>query len=324
MTPFRIPSRVVSASTALLVAALSTGLAACGDKEGTKEATQVAAKVGSEEISVHQINQVLSRSNSNGATKESVQAASKQVLERLIDQQLAVDQATENKLHRSPDVVTQLEATRREVLARAYIQQVVGSLPKLTPDEVKKYYAENPALFAERRIFNVQELQVPEAASVLSELRSMAEAGKPIQEVAEMLNARSVKFRGGSATRAAEQIPLELLPKVHALKDGQSLVLSAGTGATFLRIDSSRLAPVTEAVAAPGIEQFLNNRRSTEAVAAEIKRLRAATTVTYMGEFEKTAAAPAAAASTPSVTTSTTAAETDGKAAIERGLSGLK
>lgn len=324
MTHFRIPSRFVQASAALLVVALSASLAACGDKEGAQAATQVAAKVGSEEISVHQINQVLSRSNTNGATKEAVQAASKQVLERLIDQQLAVDQATENKLHRSPEVVTQLEAMRREVLARAYIQQVIGALPKLTPEEIKKYYDENPALFAERRVFTVQEIQVPDAASVLSELRSMAEAGKPLEEVANMLKARNVKFRGGSATRAAEQIPLELLPKIHALKDGQSLVLSAGAGATFLRIDSSRQTPVTEAVATPGIEQFLNNRRSSEAVAAEIKRLRAATTVTYMGEFVKTAAAPAAAASTLSMTTPTIAAETDGNAAIERGLSGLK
>lgn len=325
MTHFRIKSKAFNASTVVLATMLTAGLAACGDKEGVKDATQVAAKVGSEEISVHQINQVLGRSNTNGATKESVQAASRQVLERLIDQQLAVDQATELKLHRSPEVVTQLEAMRREVLARAYIQQVVSALPKITPDEVKKYYAEHPALFAERRVFAVQEIQVPDATSVLTELRSMAEAGKSIEEVANLLKARNVKFRGGSATRAAEQIPLELLPKVHALKDGQSLVLNAGSGATYLRIDSSRLAPVTEAVATPGIEQFLNNRRSSESVAADIKRLREATSITYVGDFAKTAAPSAATDSTPSMTTPTASAESsDGTATLERGLSGLK
>ena len=86
----------------VLAAAIALTLVACGDKKDTKVATQVAAKVGSEEISVHQINQVLSRTNTSGANAEQVQAMSREVLEKLIDQQLAVDQATEKKLDRTP------------------------------------------------------------------------------------------------------------------------------------------------------------------------------------------------------------------------------
>ena len=115
-------------SATLLATAIALTLVACGDKEGKKVATQVAAKVGSEEISVHQINQVLSRTNTGGASPEAVQAMGKEVLEKLIDQQLAVDQATENKLHRSPEVVAQIEAARRDILARAYIQQVSAGI----------------------------------------------------------------------------------------------------------------------------------------------------------------------------------------------------
>src|SRR3990167_5274365 len=83
------------------------GLSACGNKDDKKVATQVAAKVGSEEISVHQINQILSRANTGNATPQAVQKMGRDVLEKLIDQQLAVEQATENKLHRSPEVVAQ-------------------------------------------------------------------------------------------------------------------------------------------------------------------------------------------------------------------------
>lgn len=321
--------------TSALAFSLSLTLSACGNQDDSGKATQVAAKVGSSEISVHQINQVLSRTPVGNASKDAVAAASQQVLERLIDQQLAVDQATESKLHRSPDVVAQLEAARREVLARAYLQQLTGTVPKPTPDEVKKYYQDHPALFAERRVFNLQEIRVPKAIGIVDDLKKMAEQARPIEEVAGFLRTRNVQFGGGSATRTAEQIPLELLPQVHALKDSQSTVVQSGDSVTFLRVASSQQVPVSESVATPGIAQFLGNQRSAETVTSEIKRLREATTITYLGDFDRAAAKatesagkPAAPAEAPSLSMPLESggkpAATSEQGAIERGIQGLK
>lgn len=318
--------------TTALAFSLAVGLSACGSEEGGAKATQVAAKVGSSEISVHQINQVLSRTPVGNASKDAVQAASQQVLERLIDQQLAVDQATEAKLHRSPDVVAQLEAARREVLARAYLQQLTSSIPKPTPEEIGKYYQDNPALFAERRVFNLQEIRVPKAIGIVDDLKKMAEQGRPIEEVAGFLRTRNVQFGGGSATRTAEQLPLELLPQVHALKDGQSIAVQAGDSVTFVRVASSQQVPVSEAVATPGITQYLNNRRTTEAVTGEIKRLRDVTTITYLGDFDRAAAKTTEPTDKPAETLPLAVpVESGGKpaanaeqGAMERGIQGLK
>ncbi len=311
-------------TTTLLAAAMALTLVACGDKDGKKVATQVAAKVGSEEISVHQINQVLSRANTNGASPEAVQAMGKEVLEKLIDQQLAVDQATENKLHRSPEVVAQIEAARRDILARAYIQQVSAGIAKPTAEEAKKYFAEHPQLFSERRIFNVQEIVVPNAPGVADLLKSQVASGKSLEEIASALKGKDIQFNGGSATRSAEQIPLDVLPKIHALKDGQATVLEAPQAVTVVRVVSSQAASVSEAAALPRIEQFLTNQRAGEAVAANIKQLRSTTKITYMGEFDKGAAAanaPAAAAA-PAQDAASTDDKT--KSVIEKGVSGLK
>jgi EpsD family peptidyl-prolyl cis-trans isomerase len=155
----------------LLSAALVLGLSACGNKDGKNVATQVVAKVGSEEISVHQINQVLSRTFTEGTAPDAAQAMSRVVLEKLINQQIAVDQAIENKLHRTPEVLSQIEAARREILTRAYMQKIASALPKPSAEDAKTYFAEHPQLFSERRIFNVQEIVAPVAAGTAEQLR---------------------------------------------------------------------------------------------------------------------------------------------------------
>ena len=321
-----------AAAIAISLAGALLTLSACGKKDDGKEAaTQVAAKVGSEEISVHQINQVLSRSNNAGGSAQDMQAMGRDVLEKLIDQQLAIDQATEAKLHRAPEVVAQIEAAKRDILARAYIQQFTSSLPKPTDDEAKKYYAEHPQLFAERRVFNVQEVIAKPGPEVVDLLRALSSSGKPAEEVAAALKAKDIPFKGGNSTRPAEQIPLELLPRLHALKDGQSLVLEMPQGVTYLRVASSQSAPIAEADALPRIQQFLGNQRASEAVAAKLKELRASTKITYMGEF---AAPPTAAGASPTTPAAPAAAQApapatpatpaDAKTTIEKGVAGLK
>lgn len=324
-----LPSRI---TRSMLSGALALVLVACGDKVDTPVATQVAAKVGSEEISVHQINQVLQRTNNNAASPEAAKALSRDVLEKLIDQQLAVDQAVEAKLHRSPEVVTQIEAARREILARAYMQKLAAALPRPTPEELKAYYKEQPALFAERRVFNVQELVVPktpanDAANVTAELQGQSAGGKSIEEVAAWLKSKDIQFGGGRATRTAEQIPLELLGQLHALKDGQSMVFDTPLATTMVRVMASQQVPVPEADALPRIDQFITNRRAGEAVAADLKKLRAAATITYQGEFTAPDATLVAATAAPAATSSPKPAVVQvepAQAAIEKGVSGLK
>lgn len=285
--------------TSALAFSIAAGLSACGRQEPDAPATEVAAKVGTSTISVNQINQVLGSAATPNASKDALQAAREKVLERLIDQQLAADQATKLNLHTSPDVVTQLETARQDVLARAYTGQLTAALPAPSPQEVSQYYQDNPALFAERRVFNLQEIRVPKATEVIGDLQKLAEQGRSMDDVAGFLRSRQVQFGGGTATRTAEQIPLELLPRVHALKDGQSTVIQAGDSVTFLRVASSQVMPVIEAVAAPDIAKHLSNQRAAAAVGADFKRLREATTVTYLGDFDRAASKPATPSTTP-------------------------
>ena len=285
-------------SLAVAAMLLATAITACS-KDDKKAATQVAAKVNAQEISVHQINYVLSKSGANASTPEQTAALRKAALDRLVDQQVAVDEALEKKLDRQPDVVMALDLARREVLARALLEQVAAGTTKPGEEEIKKYHREHPALFAERRVFSVQELVVPAAAGVTAQLKEMAAAGKTAEEVAAWLKTRNIQFGGGAAQRTAEQIPLEILPRIHALKDGQSTIIETAQAVTMIRVVASQSQPLTEAQALPRVQQFLTNQRNSEAAAAEMKRLKEKAKISYVGDFAADAgkaAAPAGAA----------------------------
>lgn len=309
----------------VLALSLTLGLSACGDKDGSKPASQVAAKVNSEEISVHQINFVLARSGAGAVTPEQAPKVRRDILGKLVDQQLAVEQAVEKKLDRSPDVVMAIEAARRDILARAYVDQLASTASKPTPEEAKKYYAEHPQLFAERRVFNIQELVLAPTPGVADQLKGLLGAGKPLEEVATWLKGKDIKFTGRSATRPAEQIPLDLLPKIHALKDGQGMVVESAQNVTVMRVVASQSAPVDEATALPRIQQYLGNQRGGEVAASEFKQLKAKAKITYLGEFAGMEAnAPAAEIqnAAPVATEATEKPKAD--TSMEKGIAGLK
>jgi EpsD family peptidyl-prolyl cis-trans isomerase len=280
----------------LLAIAIAPG---CGKKDEAdsraKAATQVAAKVNSEEITVHQVNRVLER-NPN-IKPEAAGEAKREILNRLIDQELAKQEAIVNKLDRSPDVVQAVEAARNEILARAHLQRITAAQPRPTEEEVKKYYAEHSELFARRRVFSIEEIQIAPQEGLAAGLREQVGKARSMQDVAAWLKSRDAKFTANRGVRAAEQIPLEILPKLQQMKDGAIQVFEAGDGRLqVLRVVASKPAPVDETTAAPRIQQFLFNRRSNEAVAVEIKRLKDKAQIAYVGEFAGGAAAAEAKA----------------------------
>jgi len=325
---------------AAVVAALALVLSGCGDKKKDKLATQTAAKVNKEEITVHQINFVLQQQR--GLAPEQAASAGRVVLERLVDQELALQKAQEQKLDRDPRVVQQLEAARREIIARAYVDKIGSGAPKPTPTEIKAYYDAHPALFKERRVYNLQEIVVQAKPDQVEALKGKLAAVKDMPEFVSYLKSNDIKFVANQAVRPAEQLPLASLDKLAQMKDGQSTLTVTPTGAQIVAVVSARSEGVDEARAASVIEQFLVNERKRKVIDDDLKALRAASKIEYVGEYAKGAApTPAASeastpaigpvvlpsASVPSVAPepiNATPAPAPASGTLEKGLKGLK
>lgn len=292
-------SRTAARQVAMLLAVAA--LAGCGGGESKdKPATQVAAKVNKEEISVHQLNHVLQQQR---VRPEQADRAGRQVLERLIDQELAVQGAAEMRLDRDPQVLRQIEAARREIIARAYTERISESVGKPRPEDISRYFNDHPELFTERRVYNLEEIVVEASPEQVPALRERLAAAKSVDQFVEELKVAGTRVGVNFAMRAAEQLPLTNLRSFGAMKDGERVFTQTPGGAHILVLLSSRSEPVTEQRAQPAIEQFLMNENKRKFLEADAKRLRAAAKIEYVGRFAEAAASgPLAPAPAPTAT----------------------
>jgi EpsD family peptidyl-prolyl cis-trans isomerase len=228
--------------------------------------------------------QVLARVN--GAEISTQQAPTRQALEKVIDRELLVQKALEAGLERDPLVRQSLETARRQLLAQAWLERGAGAT-RSTPEEVRAFYAENPALFAERRIYRLRELAVSGPAELTDVLRAQAAEATDLDEIAAWLRLRDAKFSAALLTQPAEQLPLSYLPQLARMKQGEIAVFAAPPGAVVVQLVHAQEAPLAEPQAAPLIEHFLSGRKRLEHAAAEVKRLRELAKIEYVGETKR-------------------------------------
>ena len=345
-SPPHTPKRVLCAALILVAATLS----ACGDKAKEKKPGQALASVNGEEVTVLQLNEELQRAGVNAAQKD---AASKQLLQVLIDRQLLNDAAAKENLDRDPKVMQAIDRARSLILAQAYLQKRMGNNnAKTTPAEVEDYYNKHPEFFTNRKQFSMNEIVIP-ADALTPEVRAAADNAKSLEEVAVWLDAHNIKYGRTEITRSTADVPQQLSSKLLGMPKGQLFVVKEGPRAMFIAVNEVKDAPVTLAVAGPQIQQFLANQKTKELASAELQRLRSSAKIDYLNPSlapdPKSGTAPAGAGASSAVAGTTPAGAgndaggaaapgaapaaaqgaaasgaSDNNAALARGVAGLK
>lgn len=315
-----IRPRLLCAAIVLLAVA---GLSACGNKE--KKAGQALVSVNGEEITVLQLNEELQRANVSAAQQE---AATKQLLESLIDRQLLQTEAAKDKTDRDPKVMQAIERAKALIVAQAYMQKKVGSITRPSKEEVEDYFSKNPQFFSQRKQFDMRELVI--ASSDMNEkLKAAMDGAKSLEDVAGWLDANSVKYARAQLSRSSADLAPELSGKLLSMPKGQLFIIREGDRTLLIALADVKDTPVTLAQAAPQIEQFLFNKKSKDAADTELKRLRAMAKIEYMNQGSKAVASSAASAPSASVPKASTPAPlpppaTSSSEANDRGVAGLK
>ena len=280
-----------SVAGAAVVASVLVVLAGCSRDRAPAE-TQVAVRVNDGEISIHQVQTVLQRQPRLIATAG--EAAATRVLDVLVDQELAAQAAVAQGIESETNVIQMLQTVRREALARAYQERIAAKAASPTSDEVDRYYEAHPELFAQRRIYLLQETAVEGAPAQLAALASMVAAAQNADEVGKLLREAGLRHSSRPIGQAAEDLPALVLGAVSKANVGQSLLLEQPGGARIYTVLSAHKAPVDRRTATEAITNYLTGERRRQAVSEAIKTLRQSAKVEYFGAF-----APRPGASAP-------------------------
>ncbi|MCK9685879.1 EpsD family peptidyl-prolyl cis-trans isomerase [Scleromatobacter humisilvae] len=284
----------------------ATLLAACGQKKDVAPAdtagSEAVAKVNGDELTANQLSIALLKQR--GMRPDAGDAQAKQVLDQLIDEQIVAQKAVAAKLDQDPKVVAQIEAARRDILARRFLEAAAETAAKPASDAVQKFYDSRPALFAQRKVYTLQRIDIQAPDDRRTEVDAHVQSLKTSAELTDWLKSQKLQFTTKQEQDAAEQLPPLVLDKVAAIKEGQSIVVPSQFGVSALTLVSSASAPKSLADAGAAIEQFLGNQGRREVIMNLQKTIRDGAKVEYQGRFAALAAATgdgASPASAPSL-----------------------
>jgi EpsD family peptidyl-prolyl cis-trans isomerase len=272
--------RMLRSLFTLLIIALPA-VSACSEK---KPEGQVVAVVDGEEITIAELNH---EAEAQGAGNPSQPAVREAMLQQIIDRKLLASQAAEKGLDRSSDYLLASRRSNETLLASLLMRKVVGTEEPYDAD-IEAFVNKNPAMFAQRRLFVVDQLEFGRPGDPA--LGRRIEAAKSIDEMEALLAAAGVQRQRARKTWDSAQLPAELTKKLLSLGTGEPFVIVSTNPLIAGQLLSSSAAPVPakaqRALAAQGLKQ----ERSARSVEAWLENSRKGADIKYQKGFEPRAA----------------------------------
>lgn len=263
--------------------ALAMAVSFYGCDKKAEEGAEAAAKVNGEAISVTMLEHEVKKLGE--MAPEQRQKAANQVLKNLVDQDLLMQKAVADKLDQDAAVKMALDVARRQILSQAYVEKVTANVAQPTEQEVADYFNQHPELFSERRIYRLQEISIQVTPENAESVKTQLSGTHSLDDFIQWLKDQKIPARINQTTKAAEQLPTELLPRLAQMKDGQAMTVKVPNALNILVVAGSQSQPVTLEQAKASIERFVVNNKKREAAAAALKDIRAQAKVEYLGAY---------------------------------------
>jgi len=222
-------------------AACSKGEKAAG-KEGGKDAeSQVVARVGGEEITVHQLNAELT--TVPGTAVQDPKELQKAVLRAIVFRTAMRQEAVKDKLDRDPQISLLKKAAVDKLLADTYLKRQTGTTPPPTSAEVDQFIVEHPLQFDDRRIYQFTRVTIP-AEQYSDLLVPLFDEKDTFAELEAYMNEKSITYSMTDVRVASSDFPKDVQAQLAHFKVGDNVVVRGPQSIVILKIKSWVPAPL--------------------------------------------------------------------------------
>lgn len=263
-----------------LIVALSLALSACNDKKPAAMPDKVALKVNGQGIAAYELS-----IKSGSADAPETQAVSEQMMKRFVDLELLRQAAVQAKLDQDAAVRAKIAIATRTILATAYMEKQLAAVAKPSATDIETFYKQNPARFAERSEYGIQEFTIRDAGPKLQEIQAQLAKVKTPQAFGQWLKEQQIAHTDSPVRVTSERLPDDLLSKLGNVPVGGSLALSEKDQINVLFVVSKKPAPLALPQVEPMIANMLLEKSKGEALETATKQLRDKAKIEYLAPY---------------------------------------
>lgn len=261
------------------------GLTACeSSEENKRSSTQVAAKVNGAEVTINQVNQALNKVRTD-KVNENKDELKNNVLSKIIDQELLVQEAIKLQLDRKPNILSQMELAKREVLIKAYLNRMLPSPDDVSEADIREYYNNNKDLFAERMRYKYLQIVVQAEADIKANLVEFLKGTEDIKDIKSYIESKGYVFREKLESNASENIPKQLREAFTKLKENDIGFVEMGDGVLIFSMIEKKPDSITLEKSRPIIVQLITKEKRQESGKSLLETLRKKSQVEYLNGF---------------------------------------
>lgn len=254
-------------SRTLLALACSLVLSAC-DRDAPKAPTgQVVASVGGREITRRELQTEMT--GLTAATPAIQKEQQKAALQRLVQRAILVNAAKEQGIDKDPVFALLAQRASDAVMVQMLERKAVAGVPAPSDEEVAQYMQTNPDMFAQRKLFDVEQIRMPMPAD--PKFIKQLEPFKTMDEVAAFLTKQNIPFQRGANVMDARGQDPKLLKAIIALPPAEIFILSSRSEVFLNQIRNTRILPFEGKEATQFALNSLKAQRSRDVVARQLR-----------------------------------------------------
>lgn len=255
----------------LLLAAISLALSGCSEKKSeiVNEANAAVHINGQPILDAEIQSKYATRDGTDGTLKP----VSAQAMESLINMELMRQAAVQGNLDNEEQIKAKILISMRSILATAYMEQLLASVPKPSDAEISAHFNKHPERYAKRKQYAVQEFKIQATPGQKDQIKAQLGKLKNLNQFDAWLKQSNTPHQSNPLSVMTDAMPDGVLEKFNGASVGGHVVLDQQEPLLVIFIVSEQQQPATLQQVTQLIGNTLFEQQRKEALENAIKQL---------------------------------------------------